>query len=151
MLNEVWDEITYPFPNFNGCTVEVWEWINNFIPHFIMVTINFPCMLGLKFNHAVLVKGFPDIYNFSHHKWSLLSSIENWELSWCQLCRTGGPASCHNLWCGRHICDYDNFSGFGWSYNLLIVFVGSSPNDPLPISHLAPWLLPWISRKCSTD
>ena len=29
----VWDEITYPFPNFNGCTVEVWEWISNFIPH----------------------------------------------------------------------------------------------------------------------
>ena len=21
----VWDEITYPFPNFNGFTVEVWE------------------------------------------------------------------------------------------------------------------------------
>ena len=31
---KVWDEITYPLPNFNGCTVEVWEWISNFIPHF---------------------------------------------------------------------------------------------------------------------
>ena len=29
-----WDEIIYQFPNFNGGTVEVWEWINNFIPHF---------------------------------------------------------------------------------------------------------------------
>ena len=27
-------EITYPFPNFNGRTVEAWEWISNFIPHF---------------------------------------------------------------------------------------------------------------------
>ena len=27
-------EITYPFPNFNGTTVEVWEWISNFIPYF---------------------------------------------------------------------------------------------------------------------
>ena len=27
----VWDEITYPFPKFNGITVEVWEWISNFI------------------------------------------------------------------------------------------------------------------------
>ena len=27
---QVWDEITYTFPNFNGPTVEVWEWINNF-------------------------------------------------------------------------------------------------------------------------
>ena len=23
----IWYEISYPFPNFNGCTVEVWEWI----------------------------------------------------------------------------------------------------------------------------
>ena len=33
-----WDEITYPFPNVNGGTVEVWEWINHL-------------MLGLKLNH----------------------------------------------------------------------------------------------------
>ena len=31
---KMWEEITYPFPDFNGATVEVWEWINNFIPHF---------------------------------------------------------------------------------------------------------------------
>ena len=30
---KVWDEITYPFPNFNGAAVEVWEWISNFTPH----------------------------------------------------------------------------------------------------------------------
>ena len=26
--------IRYLFPNFNGCTVEVWEWISEFIPSF---------------------------------------------------------------------------------------------------------------------
>ena len=26
--------ITNPFPNFNGTTVEVWEWIDNLIAHF---------------------------------------------------------------------------------------------------------------------
>ena len=31
---EVWDEITYPFVNFNGSSVDVWEWIKNFTPHF---------------------------------------------------------------------------------------------------------------------
>ena len=31
----MWDEITPPFPNFNRCTIEVWEWINDFIPHLI--------------------------------------------------------------------------------------------------------------------
>ena len=43
MPSKVWDEITYPFPNFNVATVEVWEWINNFIPHFIMDVITHPC------------------------------------------------------------------------------------------------------------
>ena len=27
-------EVTYPFRNFNGAAVEVWEMISNFIPHF---------------------------------------------------------------------------------------------------------------------
>ena len=36
-------QITYPFPNFNGETVEVWEWTCNFIPHFIMDLITYPC------------------------------------------------------------------------------------------------------------
>ena len=39
MFNEVWYEISYPFLNFNGATVEVYEWISNYIPHFIMDVI----------------------------------------------------------------------------------------------------------------
>ena len=40
----VWDEITYLFLNFNGCTVEVWEWISsNFIYHFTGHVITHPC------------------------------------------------------------------------------------------------------------
>ena len=31
----VWDEITYPFPNFNGAAVDVWERISNFILHLL--------------------------------------------------------------------------------------------------------------------
>ena len=31
MIYYVWDDITYPFPNFNGAPVEVWEWTSNFI------------------------------------------------------------------------------------------------------------------------
>ena len=38
-----WNEITYPFPNFNGATVDVWEWISNFIPHFTGHVITYPC------------------------------------------------------------------------------------------------------------
>ena len=25
ILYKMWDQIIYPFPNFNGCTVDVWE------------------------------------------------------------------------------------------------------------------------------
>ena len=31
---KVWDKDTRPFPNFNGATVEVREWLSNSIPHF---------------------------------------------------------------------------------------------------------------------
>ena len=36
---KVWVEITYPFPNFNGCTVKVWGWISNFMPYFTQPVI----------------------------------------------------------------------------------------------------------------
>ena len=41
--NKVWDKITYPFPNFNGCIIEVWEWISIFTPHFTGHVITYPC------------------------------------------------------------------------------------------------------------
>ena len=40
---EVWNEIIYPFLNFDCATVEVWEWINNIIPHFTGHVITYPC------------------------------------------------------------------------------------------------------------
>ena len=40
--SKVLDKVIYPFPNFNGPTVEVWEWISNIIPHFIMEVIAYP-------------------------------------------------------------------------------------------------------------
>ena len=41
--NFVRHEITYPFANFNGCIVEVWERTSNFIPYFIMDVITYSC------------------------------------------------------------------------------------------------------------
>ena len=43
MPSKVWDDITYLFPNFNGCTIDVWECIINFIPHSMMYAITYPC------------------------------------------------------------------------------------------------------------
>ena len=39
MPSKEWDEIANTFPNFNGCTVEVWEWINNSMPYLMDVII----------------------------------------------------------------------------------------------------------------
>ena len=54
MPRKVWDEITYPFLNFNSCTVEVKEWISNFIPHITMDVITF---LWWNKKLIMLVKG----------------------------------------------------------------------------------------------
>ena len=43
MLNKAWDEITYPFLYFNGATVEVEEWISDYITHFIFDVITYLC------------------------------------------------------------------------------------------------------------
>ena len=54
MPGKVWDEITYPFPNFNGCTVEVGDCISNVIAHIIMDDITYPCCL-MDPNFAITV------------------------------------------------------------------------------------------------
>ena len=42
MPSKVWDKITYQFPNLSGATVEVWQWISNFISHFTGHVITYP-------------------------------------------------------------------------------------------------------------
>ena len=37
------DEITYPFPKFNGGALEVREWMNNYIPYFTEFVITYLC------------------------------------------------------------------------------------------------------------
>ena len=39
MSTKLWDEITYPFPNFISCSVEIWKRISDFITHFVMNVI----------------------------------------------------------------------------------------------------------------
>ena len=56
MPRQVWEEITYPFPNLNGCTIEVWEWISYFTPHIIMDVITYPYWDKTE---PILVKGTP--------------------------------------------------------------------------------------------
>ena len=39
----MWDEIAYPFENFNGTTIEIWEWISNLFHFFNGYMITYPC------------------------------------------------------------------------------------------------------------
>ena len=39
---KVWDEITFLFPNVNGVTAELWDWIDSFTPHFTGYVITYP-------------------------------------------------------------------------------------------------------------
>ena len=45
---EEWDLVTYPFQNFNGCTVEIWEVTSNFFPCFIIGVITLKGPLSIK-------------------------------------------------------------------------------------------------------
>ena len=50
MPNKVWNKISQPFPYFNDFTVEIWEWIRNFIPQ--CDGCNYLSMLGSKLIHV---------------------------------------------------------------------------------------------------
>ena len=52
MPSKVWDEVTNSFPNFNDCTVEVWEWTSNFIPQ-LMIDVICLSMMELKLIYVI--------------------------------------------------------------------------------------------------
>ena len=54
----VWHKITYWLPNFNGVTAEVWRWMGNLIPHFIVLAITYPCW---DLRWSMLVKQVPAV------------------------------------------------------------------------------------------
>ena len=62
-LSKVWDEIAHPFPNFNSFTVEFLEWMNNFIPYF---------MMGVSINDWLnsFISSFLTKYNIIKQKWT---------------------------------------------------------------------------------
>ena len=99
MPSKVWDEITYPFPNFTSCTVEVWEWMSNFMPHFKVDVITYPCWDLTNIHsissspHPPLMTHFP-CCQFLHPSLaacSVAASISDQEAA-------------HNWWCACYPC-----------------------------------------------
>ena len=89
MCREVWDDITCPFSNFNGWTIEVREWISDFISHFIMDVIIHPCwdlswsmlVLLVKGPHSFQVRPYIPMWCdiFLHMHTNLLSHLSQTE------------------------------------------------------------------------
>ena len=40
--HKVWDEITHPFLNFNSASIDIRDWLSNFISHFTRLLIGWP-------------------------------------------------------------------------------------------------------------
>ena len=99
--NAVWYENTYPFPNFNGFTVEVWEWISIFISHYVMDVITYPCC---DESQSMLTKGALGYNVPSWAIWwrqSLSQKRWRWSLIWrrSRLVRVGRTKT--RRWFGR--------------------------------------------------
>ena len=91
MLSKIWDQIIYPFPNFNGTTVEVWKWISNFIP--LYNRCNYLSMLELKLKRGpsspIYIQCIPRnmVYTFTERKynfWRNFHRLVHWNLSFWQ-------------------------------------------------------------------
>ena len=62
-------EITYPFPNFNGCTAEVWEWISKF--HLILYNgCNYLSVMGFKLNHISKMGPWSFSWDQQNQQWN---------------------------------------------------------------------------------
>ena len=62
--------------HFNGITVEVWEWISNFIPYFMMDVITYPCW---DLSKTMSVKGTPKFHNVVWSKATYSKSLRGIE------------------------------------------------------------------------
>ena len=98
MPSRVVDQVTYPFPNFNGVTVEVWEWISNFIPHLMMDVIIHPCWVKRKqFTRYVWFVRKYTPCNPLAHLW------QNTTLTWYF------RGNIHLHWFNRFVCTGEHF------------------------------------------
>ena len=56
--HKMYYDIHYLFTDFNDVSVEVWEWMNNLIPHFILYVIVYPCWRAQPQQSAIRVHIF---------------------------------------------------------------------------------------------
>ena len=86
-----WDEITYPFLNFNSCTIEVYEWISNFQgfrKSFSAWGLNFK-QFSARFDFEIVGHGYKDLINKNIHvQHRCISALKIWELNQKEITNT---------------------------------------------------------------
>ena len=98
MPSSVWDEITYPFPNFSWNLGMDW----NFMPHFAGYVHDYLSMLGLRLIHAdktcKRALGYQSWQMNSKHQDDLkiIKFLQAVKCSWFHLFIASGP--CFNIW-----------------------------------------------------
>ena len=152
MLSQVWDEITYPFPNFNGCTMEVWEWISNFIPHTLYNGCNYLPMLGLKLIHVSKRGDLNKMSTFYWMKfhWSFWSSNRHWFWYWSLGRCTGDnpfPKSVITL----HMMTSSNGNTFRVTGHLCGKFTGHRWISHTKASDVELWCLLWYAPEWTVE
>ena len=99
---KMWDEIIYPFPNFNGATVEVWEWISNFIPHLLSIMIPHNGVTRKPIFHQIrITNGVWDGPHTSIYQSMISVSHKYLQQTW--------HAPCHDGYSARHFWERSNF------------------------------------------
>ena len=68
--------MTFPFPNFNGYSVEVWEWMSNFNPHFEIDIIIYLCHR----TWTLIYMGPVTLYS-DRRSGSILAQVMAWRLA----------------------------------------------------------------------
>ena len=91
----MWDETTYRFPNSNGCTLNVWEWMRNFIPHFTMRIFTYPCswaepqisgILYMSIDVTSIICTIPPWDRISEFAWKIHNLVSFWSCDPWEIC-----------------------------------------------------------------
>ena len=104
------DEITYPFPQINGFSVDVRKCVSNFIPHFIIHVITYSCWAGHCSDGPVKCR-LPEHYGAQHRHYL------GW-LGFIQCLRAAGQGLWYNVW--RALVGWEHILSDPWSgYHVL--------------------------------
>ena len=110
-----------PFLNFSRCTIEVWEWMSNFTPHFIIYNgCNYLSILGLKLNHISKISPWCVLLLLSFIKANYKLYPKHYvSLFWTSLLFLMVE---QGKSCFEHLCSWPPENNYNWAYPVSVYF-----------------------------